>query len=103
MDLTDIYIKDNLENIVSGKWDNDFTAEEIKNLIERSFILNHIKIEYGFVVFSFNDLTIKIMGSQDIPTEDSIELIISSIKDDDLFRLALSSFLREWKINNLGL
>ena len=39
---TDEYIKLSLESIISGKWNEHFYPQQIKNLLQLSFILNHL-------------------------------------------------------------
>jgi len=56
LDDTENYIKDNLQNILDGKFDDKFDKEQLKMMLEMSFLYNHISSEYDLgkysVVFS---------------------------------------------------
>lgn len=99
---TDQYIKDSLETIISGRWDEHFDPVRIKTLLELSFILNHLDIGIGFFQFEYNGLKVKAEVPDVIPqTEYYFEGIISSIKNDEYFKKALNQFIRDKKIDSL--
>ena len=47
LDDTDNYIKDNLQNIIDGKYDDKFSPDQLKMMLEMSFLYNHITVENG--------------------------------------------------------
>jgi hypothetical protein len=100
-DGTDNYIKDNLENIIDGKFDDKFSKEQLKMMLEMSFLYNHITVENDSVIFEYNGVKLKINGISEIPTQFAKETITSSIKNDVVFKSALTQFLRDKKINEI--
>jgi hypothetical protein len=101
LDDTDNYIKDNLQNIIDGKFDDKFSKEQLKMMLEMSFLYNHISSEYDSVIFSYNDIKLKISGISEIPGGFAKETITSAIKNDEVFKSALKQFLRDKKINEI--
>ena len=105
-DDTENYIKDNLQNIIDGKFDDKFSTEQLKMMLEMSFLYNHITSEYDSscgisVVFSYNGVKLKISGISEIPGGFAKEQITSSIRNDVVFKSALTQFLRDKKINEI--
>jgi len=100
-DDTDNYIKDNLENIIDGKFDDKFSPEQLKMMLEMSFLYNHITFENDSVIFEYNSVKLKISGISELPTQFAKEHITSTIKNDKFFKSALTQFLRDKKINNI--
>lgn len=107
LDDTENYIKDNLQNILDGKFDDKFDKEQLKMMLEMSFLYNHISSEYdhGYqacsVVFSYNGVKLKISGISEIPGGFAKDQITSSIRNDVVFKSALKQFLRDKKINDI--
>jgi len=101
LDDTDNYIKDNLQNILDGKFDDKFEPDQLKMMLEMSFLYNHISSEYDSVIFSYNGVILKISGISELPGGFAKEHIISSIKNDVVFKSALTQFLRDKKINDI--
>ena len=98
---TENYIKDNLQNIINGKFDDNFSKEQLKMMLEMSFLYNHISFEGDSVIFEYNGVKFKISGISEIPGRFAKEQITSSIKNDVVFKSALKQFLREKKINDI--
>ena len=99
---TDQYIKDSLETIISGLWDEKFAPDQIERLLQLSFILNHLDAGVGFFQFEYNGTKIKLTGLDDmISTEHAFEGIISAIKSDKSFEGCLKQFLRDKKISSI--
>lgn len=99
---TDEYIKLSLESIISGKWNEHFYPQQIKNLLQLSFILNHLSSGENHFQFQYGDVKIKVTGRDDIiSTEWAFESIISTIKNDERFSASLKQFLRDRKIDKL--
>jgi hypothetical protein len=101
LDSTDNYIKDNLQNILDGKFDDKFKPDQLKMMLEMSFLYNHISAENDSVIFKYNDVKLKISGISDIPGEFAKEHITSAIRNDVVFKSALTQFLRDKKINDI--
>jgi len=98
---TENYIKDNLQNIINGKFDDNFSKEQLKMMLEMSFLYNHISFEGDSVIFEYNGVKFKISGISEIPGRFAKEQITSSIKNDVVFKSALKQFLRDKKINDI--
>jgi hypothetical protein len=101
LDDTDNYIKDNLQNILDGKFDDKFEPDQLKMMLELSFLYNHISFEVDSVIFEYNGVKFKISGISEIPTQFAKEQITSAIKNDVVFKSALKQFLRDKKINEI--
>jgi hypothetical protein len=106
LDDTENYIKDNLENIIDGKFDDKFDKEQLKMMLEMSFLYNHITIENDSVIFEYNGVKLKINGINDLINSSQIGIdyknqIFSTIKSDEIFKPALTQFLRDKKINDV--
>jgi hypothetical protein len=99
LDDTENYIKDNLQNILDGKFDDKFDKEQLKMMLEMSFLYNHINIntENNSVVFRYDDKRVSLEG---LPSVSEIE-IVSCIKSDAIFKSAFKQFLRDKKINDI--
>jgi hypothetical protein len=101
LDDTDNYIKDNLQNIIDGKFDDKFDKEQLKMMLELSFLYNHISIENDSVIFEYNGVKLKISGISEVFGIYAKESITSAIKNDVVFKSALKQFLRDKKINEI--
>lgn len=101
LDDTDNYIKDNLQNIIDGKFDDKFSPEQLKMMLEMSFLYNHISVENDSVIFEYNGIKLKIDGVSKLPGEFAKETVTSTIKNDEVFKSALTQFLRDKKINEI--
>ena len=106
LDDTENYIKDNLENIIDGKFDDKFDTEQLKMMLEMSFLYNHITIENDSVIFEYNGVKLKINGINDLINSSQIGIdyksqIFSTIKSNMIFKSALTQFLRDKKINDI--
>jgi len=99
----DKYIKDNLLNIIDGKLNDKFNPEQLKMMLELSFLYNHTTIEYQLVIFEYNGSKLK-FSAKDSPYDlwgNGKESIISTIRNDELFKSSLIQFLRDKKINDI--
>ena len=106
IDSTDEYLRDNLENIMKGEWDNHFNESQLEIARKESFMLNHISIgeknitfEYGGekIVYNFNSDPFDFhMHGGDFKMH-----MLSMIKSDEAFLKAYKSFLRDWKIGRI--
>lgn len=106
IDKTDEYLRDNLENIMKGEWDNHFDESQLEMARKESFMLNHISIgesnitfEYGSekIIYSFNSDPLDFhMHGGDFKMH-----MLSMIKSDEAFLKSYKSFLRDWKIGKI--
>jgi hypothetical protein len=106
LDDTDNYIKDNLQNIINGEFDDKFSPDQLKMMLEMSFLYNHITVENDSVIFEYNGVKLKINGINDLINSAQIGIdyknqIFSTIKSDEIFKSALTQFLRDKKINEI--
>lgn len=103
---TNQFIKDNLQDIIDGKFDDKFSSEQLNMMLEMSFLFNHITFELDSILFKYGEMpTFKISGINDLihsipfgPTEDQI---FSIIRNESVFKSAYTSFLRDNKINRI--
>ena len=92
------YIKDNFQNILDGKFDGRFEPDQLKMMLEMSFLYNHINKENNSVVFRYDDKRVSLEGvSSDF---NEIE-IVAWIKSEPEFKSAFKQFLRNKKINDI--
>ncbi len=105
IDNTDKYLRDNLDNIMKGEWDDHFNEEQLDQARKMSFLLNHITQNERTIVFEYNGIKLS------CPLEDPMDFqiygidqkshIITQIKNTDIFLDAYKSFLRDWKIGKI--
>ena len=107
---TNLFIKDNLQNIIDGKFDDKFEPEQLKMMFEMSFLYNHITFDSNSILFNYNDINYKVTGITEIINSlphniDAESEIISIIKKSITFNSAYKQFLtitnRDTKINSI--
>ena len=107
---TNLFIKDNLQNIIDGKFDDKFEPEQLKMMLEMSFLYNHITFDSNSILFNYNDINYKVTGITEIINSlphniDAESEIISIIKKSITFNSAYKQFLtitnRDKKINSI--
>lgn len=106
IDSTDEYLKNSLDAIMNGDWDDHFNESQLEIARKESFMLNHISIgernitfEYGSekIVYSFNSDPLDFhMHGGDFKMH-----MLSMIKSDEAFLKSYKSFLRDWKIGKI--
>ena len=101
LDDTENYIKDNLQNILDGKFNDKFETDQLKMMLEMSFLYNHITSENNSIVFRYDDRRVSIEGVSELPKQFAKETITSAIKNAVVFKSALTQFLRDKKINDI--
>jgi hypothetical protein len=105
LDDTALFIKDNLQNILDGKFDDKFSEEQLKMMLEMSFLYNHIRFELDSVIFEYGGQKLKISGITEIihsqPFGISADQIFSTIKSQEEFKSSYASFLRDKKIDDI--
>lgn len=106
LDSTDEYLRDNLENIMKGEWNNHFDSSQLEMARKESFMLNHISIEERNINFEYGGVKIRYKFDSD-PLDfhmhggDFKMHMFSMIKSDESFLKSYTSFLRDWKITTI--
>ena len=106
IDSTDEYLRDNLENIMKGEWDNHFDSSQLEVARKESFMLNHISIEERNIIFEYGEVKIRYKFDSD-PLDfhmygvDSKMHMFSMIKNDESFLNTYTAFIRDWKITTI--
>ena len=98
---TNTFIKDNLQNIIDGKFDDKFGPDHLKGVLELSFLFNHIKTDKYYIIFEYNGVVLKINAFQSHRIMQSEEEIISFIRNEETFKTCYNLFLRDVKLNKL--
>lgn len=100
---SDLDIKNELYRFLSGDYDSYFTPEQIKTGLEISFIFNYSEIYEHRLVFSYNEFRIVIPFDHilGLPPEQIKTSLLFWLKNDRIFKGALISFIRDYKINKL--
>jgi hypothetical protein len=109
LDDTDLFIKDNLDWILAGKYDDKFNKEQLDKMIELSFLYNHITIENDTLKFEYDKLQINLTNLYQqysdlvyqIGKEAVKNMIITTITSQDNFKSGFKSFLRDKKIKKI--
>lgn len=95
-----MHLKDNLQNIIDGKFDgkfdDKFSPEQIKMMLEMSFLYNHIRFEIDAIVFEYNGVTFKASGINDMihsmPYTMAEDEILSIIRNDSVLNRLMLCF-----------
>jgi len=109
LDDTDLFIKDNLDQILAGKYDDKFNGEQLDKMIELSFLYNHINIEGETLTFEYSKWQINLGNLlqqysglvNQLGKEAVKNMIFFTITSQEQFKLAFKSFLRDRKINKI--
>jgi Zn/Cd-binding protein ZinT len=109
LDDTDLFIKENLDWILAGKYDDSFSKEQLDKMIELSFLYNHITIENDALKFEYDKLQINLTNLYEqysdlvyqIGKEGVKNMIITTITSQDNFKSGFKSFIRDKKINKI--
>lgn len=106
LESSDIYLRDNLSNIMSGEWDSQFNEEQLEMVKKTSFLFNNITIEERYVIFEYGDQKVKYNFNSD-PLEYQMHIgdfsmhMISMIRNSEDFLNSYKVFIRDWKINKI--
>jgi hypothetical protein len=95
------FIKDNLQNIIDGKFDDKFEPDYLKWMLELSFLFNHLTTDKYYIIFKYNGVGLKINGYESHPILNSEEAILHYIRNEETFKSCYNSFLRDVKINQI--
>ena len=98
---TNIFIRDNLQNIIDGKFDDKFGPDHLKMVLELSFLFNHTTTDKYYIIFKYNDIVLKINVFESHRLLQSEEEVISFIRREETFKSCYNSFLRDVKINKI--
>lgn len=109
LDDTDLFIKDNLDWILAGNYDDKFNKEQLDKMIELSFLYNHMVLENDKLTFEYSKYQINLTNLYEqyselvyqLGREGVKNMIITAIISQDEFKLAFKSFLRDRKINKI--
>ena len=109
LDDTDLFIKNNLDWILAGKYDDKFNKDQLDKMIELSFLYNHMVLENDKLTFEYGKLQINLTNLYEqyselvyqIGKEGVKNMIITTITSQDQFKLAFKSFLRDNKIKKI--
>ena len=95
---TNTFIRDNLQNIIDGKFDDKFDPDYLKMMLELSFLFNHLTIDKYYIIFKYNSICLKINAFESPQSE---EEVISFIRSEETFKSCYNTFLRDVKINKI--
>lgn len=101
---TQQHIKDNLHNFINGYLSNEFSKEEMNNLIELSFLYNHMRTEEDCIHFEYEGKGITLRGIAELTNaskEFAKETIIKTITTSETFKAAFKQFIRDNKLSNI--
>ena len=109
LDDTDLFIKDNLDWILAGKYNDKFNKEQLDKMIELSFLYNHMILENDKLTFEYSKWQINLTNLYQqyselvyqIGKEGVKNIIITTITSQDGFKSAYKSFLRDKQINKI--
>ena len=99
LEIEHIKLRDSLDKLMCGTYNSYFTEDQLEMAKKTSFILNYIEISTVDVTFEYGDKNLSISGYQ--MTHYLSDHIISVIRNQDIFKQAYSSFVRDWKINKI--
>lgn len=106
LESSDIYLRDNLSNIMNGEWDSQFNEEQLEMAKKTSFLFNHITIEERCIIFEYGDKKVKYNFNSD-PLDYRMHIgdfsthMISMIRNSEDFMNSYKAFVRDWKINKI--
>ena len=106
IDNTDEYLRDNLENIMKGEWDNHFDSSQLEMARKESFMLNHISVGERNITFEYDEVK-TVYKTESDPLDyhifggDLKMHMFSMIKNDEAFLKSYKSFLRDCKIGKI--
>jgi hypothetical protein len=105
LDDTALFIKVNLQNILDDKLNDKFSSEQLKMMLEMSFLYNHITFESDSVIFDYNSQKVEVSNINQLihsPFGINVEdQIFSTIKSQEEFKSSYASFLRDKKIDDI--
>lgn len=98
---TNTFIKDNLQNIIDGKFDDKFEPDYLKMVLELSFLFNHLTTDKYYIIFKYNGVGLKINAYESHGILHSEEAMLHYIRNEETFKSCYNLFLRDVKLNKL--
>ena len=98
---TNTFIKDNLQNIIDGKFDDKFEPDYLKWMLELSFLFNHLTTDKYYMIFEYNGVGLYINGYESHGILNSEEAMLHYIRNEETFKSCYNLFLRDVKLNKL--
>ena len=104
---TNQFIKDNFKNIIDGKFHDKFSTEQLETMLQCSFLYNHITLEADSIQFKYNDVILKVSNIYEIIHSSPFGVdyvedeILNTIRNDEVFKSAYKSFLRDMRIETI--
>lgn len=109
LDDTDLFIKDNLDRILSGDMDDKLSKQQLDKMLELSFLYNHLILENDKLTFEYSKWQINLTNLYEQYSDlvyqlgkDGVKnMIIITITSQDPFKSAFKSFIRDNKIKKI--
>jgi hypothetical protein len=101
---TNQLIKDSFQDIIGGKFNNKFSTEQLKIMLELSFLYNHITFESDAILFEYSGQKLRLKGINDLIHSShkfGEDEILNMIKSEEIFKSSYASFLRDLKIDEI--
>lgn len=105
LDETEQMIKDSLEPIMRGDWDERFDEKEIEMLRRRSFLLNHLTIDGKDFLFEHGRIRLKVTSQEQLEMSmywsDATEHVLNTILNQKEFDTEYKAFARQYRIDSI--
>ena len=109
LDDTDLFIKDNLDRILSGDMDDKLSKQQLDKMLELSFLYNHLILENDKLTFEYSKWQINLTNLYEQYSDlvyqlgkDGVKnMIITTITSQEHFKSGFKAFLRDNKINKI--
>jgi hypothetical protein len=98
---TNTFIKDNLQNIIDGKFDDKFETDYLKMMLELSFLFNHLRTDKYYIIFEYSGQVLKINAYESHSMMHSEDGMLHYIRNEETFKSCYNLFLRDVKLNQL--
>jgi len=98
---TNTFIKDNLQNIIDGKFDDKFEPDYLKMVLELSFLFNHLTTDKYYIIFKYNGVVLKINAYESHGILHSEDAMLHYIRNEETFKSCYNLFLRDVKLNKI--
>jgi hypothetical protein len=89
LDETELKLKEDIDIIFSGGYDDKFSTEQIEFIKQLSFLYNHIDIEDSSIVFKYDNVKFQIIGFNELPSDLQKEHTLHLIRNSDEFKSRL--------------
>ena len=92
----DEFIKDNLYQFLDGEYNSKFSSDQLKYMIKYSFYLNYTKKTPNITIFEWDKYRLALYS-----TDHAMISEFNMISSENIFRMALSSFIRDYRISKI--